>query len=317
MKKVITLLLVCLGIFALVVVWLPRLTTKETCTYEEALERYARGQLVEVDGRKVHYIEKGEGAPVILIHGFLYHTMMWDHNIDALAEHFKVYAIDLFGWGFSERLEETEYGFARYAEQVTGFMDALGIETASLVGQSMGGGISVYTAAHSPERVDKLVLVGPAVLPYPDTVAGMIYKLPLIGEFLNAIPGDALHKNNIKTIWFHDGDQVTDAYVQKLLQPLCIPGSHAGLMYILRNVLTAPLVEREARLLAGADKPVLIIHGRQDKAVPYEKSETLNELWPGSRLVIFDQVGHNPQEENSEAFNRLAADFLSQRPNSQ
>lgn len=312
MKKVVTLLLVCLGIFALVVVWLPRLTTKETCTYEEAVERYARGQLVEVGGRKVHYIEKGEGAPVIFIHGFMYHTVMWDKNIDALAEHFKVYAIDLFGWGFSERLDETEYSFARYAGQVTGFMDALGIETASLVGQSMGGGISVYTAAHFPERVDRLILAGPAVLPYSESITARTYRLPLIGEFFNAIPGDAVQKNTLKTLWFFQGERVTDEYVQKVAQPLCIPGSYAGLMYVLRNVLKEPLVEREAHLLAGMGKPILIVHGRQDKAVPYEKSETLNDLWPSSRLVIFEKVGHNPQEENAEAFNGLAIDFLSQ-----
>jgi pimeloyl-ACP methyl ester carboxylesterase len=311
MKKVVTLLLICLGLLALVVVWLPRLTTKETCTYEEAVERYARGQLVEVGDKKVHYIEKGEGAPVILIHGFMYHTVMWDRNIDALAEHFKVYAIDLFGWGFSERLEETEYSFARYAEQVTGFMDALGIETASLVGQSMGGGISVYTAARYPTRVDKLILAGPAVLPYPDTVTGKIFKLPLIGEFLNAIPGDALVKNTLKTLWFHDGGRVTDEYVRRVAQPLCIHGSYGGMMHILRNVLKEPLVEKEAHLLAGMRKPTLIIHGREDKAVPVEYSEALHDLWPGARLVLFERAGHNPQEEDPDRFNRLAIEFLS------
>src|SRR4030042_184994 len=80
---------------------------------------------------------------------------------------------------------------------------------ASLVGQSMGGGISVYVAAHYPERVDRLILVDPAVIPYPMTTIGKIYQFPFVGEFMNAIPGEALMKNNIKTIWFYDKNKAT------------------------------------------------------------------------------------------------------------
>ena len=157
MKTFIIVLLVCFGLIALTVVTLPIFTSKETCTYEEAAGKFAKGKFVSLDGKKVHYIEKGNGEPVILIHGFLYHTVMWKKNLDALAEHFKIYVIDLFGWGFSERLNETEYSFERYAKQVTGFMDALNIQKASLIGQSMGGGISVYVAAINPERINRLI----------------------------------------------------------------------------------------------------------------------------------------------------------------
>ena len=200
MKKLLIILLVAVGILALIIITLPKLTSKETCTYEAAIKNFAKGKFVTVDDKKVHYIEKGNGKPIILIHGFLYHTVMWEKNIDALAEKFKVYAIDLWGWGYSERLKEKEYSFERYGKQIVGFMDALNIKKATLVGQSMGGGISVYVAAHYPERVDRLILVDPAVIPYPMTTIGKIYQFPFIGEFMNAIPGNALMENNIKTI---------------------------------------------------------------------------------------------------------------------
>ena len=87
---------------------------------------------------------------------------MWEKSIDALDKNFKVYAIDLWGWGYSERSETLEYSFEYYGKQVTGLMDALNIDKATLVGQSMGGGTSVYVAAHYPERVNKLILVSPA-----------------------------------------------------------------------------------------------------------------------------------------------------------
>jgi pimeloyl-ACP methyl ester carboxylesterase len=306
MKKFIIVLLLCVGFLSLTIILLPHLTSKEPYTYDEAVQKFAKGKLVSVDGKKIHYIEKGNGDPVILIHGFLYHTIMWRENVDTLAENFKVYAIDLYGWGYSERLNETEYSFDRYAKQVIGFMDALGIQKASLVGQSMGGSISVYVAAHYPERVDKLILVAPSVLMQPETTEAKIYKLPFIGEFLNAIPGDALITNNLKTVWFYDGSRVTDAYAKEVLQPFSIQGSYASAMYLLRNVLKDSFVKKEGHLLAQKGKPILIVHGREDKAVPINNSMRLNELWPGSRLVIFEKSGHNPHEEYSEKFNQLA-----------
>jgi pimeloyl-ACP methyl ester carboxylesterase len=235
---------------------------------------------------------------------------MWKKNIDALAEKFKVYAVDLWGWGYSERLKEKEYSFERYGKQTVGFMDALNIKKATLAGQSMGGGISVYVAAHYPERVDRLILVDPAVIPYPMTTIGKIYQFPFIGEFMNAIPGDALMKNNIKTIWFYDKNKVTEEYCKEVLQPLCIKGSYAGTMFILRNVLKEPYVESEANLLAKMSIPTLIIHGREDKAIPLDRSKRLNDLWKGSKLVIFDKAGHSPHEEYPEKFNKLAIGFL-------
>jgi pimeloyl-ACP methyl ester carboxylesterase len=268
---------------------------------------------VTVDGKKVHYLEKGSGSPVILIHGFLYHTVMWQKNIDALAEKFKVYAIDLWGFGYSERLPQLNYSFALYGNQVKGFMDAIGISKAALVGQALGGGVAVYLAAKYPGKVDRLILIDPAVTPYPDTIVGTIYKLPGAGELLNLLPGDFLMKNNLKSLWFYNPNKVTDAYAEEVLQPLCIKGSHEVLMHVLRNVLKEPFVENEAKELSRGDLPILLIHGREDKAVPLNNSRFLNKLWKNSRLVIFDRAGHSPHEEHPEKFNAIALGFLSEK----
>jgi len=73
-------------------------------------KKYARGQMIELDGLQTHYIEKGTGDPVILIHGFYFDTHMWDKNLDALAEHYQVYVPDLWGFGYSTR-EPLDYGY--------------------------------------------------------------------------------------------------------------------------------------------------------------------------------------------------------------
>lgn len=312
MKKIVLIVIFAVFISALTIVILPKVTSKETCTYSEAIQQFAKGKFITIEGKKVHFVEKGTGKPIILIHGFLYHTVMWKKNIDALAKKFKVYAIDLWGWGYSERLAPKKFSFELYGKQITGFMDAMNIRAATLVGQSMGGGISVYVAAHHPERVDRLILVAPAVIPYPATTISKIYQLPFIGEFLNAIPGDALMKSNIESIWFYDKEKVSEAYIEEVLQPHCIKGSSAGGMYILRNVLKPPLVESEANLLAKMNKQILIVHGREDKSVPLDRSQSLKDLWKGSKLEIFDQAAHSPHEEYPDRFNKLAIEFLSE-----
>ena len=132
-----------------------------------------------------------------------------------------------------------------------------------------------------------------------------------MGEFLNAIPGNALIKRNIQTVWFHDPRKVTDEYVEEVARPLAIKGSLGGLMYILRNVLQAPYVEEEAQRLAPLNKTILIVHGREDRAIPLDRSQKLNALWKGSQAVVFEKAGHTPQEEHPEQFNQLALAFLS------
>ena len=310
MGRILTLVVLFILIFVFSISLFPDFFSKETCTYQEAVKQYAKGKFVTVDGKRVHYLEKGSGSPVILIHGFLVHSAMWKMNIDALAERFKVYAIDLWGFGYSERLPTMEYSFPLYGKQVKGFMEALGIPKATLVGQSMGGGISVYLAANFPEIVDRLILLAPAVIPYPESTAAKFFKFPGVGEFLNSLPGDFLMVNIIKGVWFFNPNKVTDDYAAEALRPLCIKGSQESMFYVLRNVLQEPFVAREAQELAKRNLNILIIHGRQDQAIPLNRSQALNKLWAGSKLVVFDRTGHSPSEEFPEKFNAIAMDFL-------
>jgi 2-hydroxymuconate-semialdehyde hydrolase len=311
MKKSLISICVIILFLVLIIIFFPFISNKEKYAYDEAVAKFAKGKIITIDNKKMHYLVKGQGKPVILIHGFLYSTVMWKKNIDDLSKKFKVYAIDLWGWGYSERLKEDSYSFDLYSKQVIRFMNELKIRKASLVGQSMGGGISVYTAAHYPERIDKLILIDPAVIPYAASLTSRIYTLPFVGEFLNALPGDSLMKNNIKDIWFYDKSKVTDEYAAEVIFPFNIKGSSAGAMYILRKVLEPPLVEAEAQILSRLNIPILIIHGREDRAVPLERSQTLNKMWSTSKLVIFEKAGHSPHEEYPDKFNRLALDFLS------
>ena len=155
------------------------------------------------------------------------------------------------------------------------------------------------------KRIDGLVLITLAVMPYPMTTITRIYQLPFIGEFLNAVPVNALMENKIQTIWLYDKSEITKAYTKKVLQPLCIKGSYKGMMTILRHVLKDPYVENEIEVLAKMDKPILIIHGMEDKAIPLDRSKALHHLCKGSTLEIFQKAGHSPHEEYHRRFNQV------------
>ncbi|MBP7736989.1 MAG: alpha/beta hydrolase [Spirochaetes bacterium] len=310
MKKAIIIIGCIILFMVLAIIIFPLIYTNEYYSYDEAVKQFARGKIITVNNKKIHYIGKGAGKPVIMIHGFLYNTAMWNKNIDKLSKKFKVYAIDLWGWGYSQRLPKDAYSFDLYSRQVIGFMDALKIPKASLVGQSMGGGISVYTAAHNPDRIDRLLLVAPAVIPYDLPLDARVFKLPFVGEFMLSIPGDSLLTDNLKNIFFYDKAGVTDEYAAEVLRPSHIEGTHAGALYMHRYMLVPPVVEKEAKMLAAMGKPILIIHGHEDRAVPLDRSQELAKMWKTAKLVIFEKAGHCPHDEHAERFNRLALDFL-------
>ena len=149
----------------------------------EWVKEFAEGDFIDLSGKSAHFVERGQGAPVLLIHGFNLDWHTWTRNIDALAAHFKVYAPDLWGQGYSTR-EPMDYGYALFSEQIRMFMDALGIEKASLVGHSMGGGTSIVFPLSHRERVEKLVLVDSTGIPNPLPFRSRIFRLPGVAEFL-------------------------------------------------------------------------------------------------------------------------------------
>jgi pimeloyl-ACP methyl ester carboxylesterase len=275
---------------------------------DEWARKYAAGRFIDLDGYSTHYIEKGEGEPVILIHGFLYNSYTWNNNIDALADRFKVYALDLWGFGYSTR-EPLDYGYPLYADQLLKFMDALNIQKASLVGHSMGGGTCIFFSVQHRERVNKVILVDPAGMPNPLPLIGKIANLPKVGEFLLGLKGNFYRKMVLSTTFIYDKGFITDSYFENVTRFHKIKGTTEVLLKILRKQFFHTLLD-EIRRLGEIDVSILIIWGRHDKAVPFERGQEMHKILRGSRLEIFEQMGHCPHDEQSQKFNQLALDFL-------
>src|SRR3989442_5687779 len=133
-----------------------------------------------LDGLALHYVAEGRGPAVVLVHGLGGFAESWRHNVDAVARRPTVYAVDLPGCGRSAK-PAAEYNLAFFATALHGFLEALGVHHASLVGHSLGGAVVLTYALTQPARVDRVALVG-------GLVPGFSYR-PSRGDRLVAVPG--------------------------------------------------------------------------------------------------------------------------------
>lgn len=270
--------------------------------------RHAEGNFIDLAGRHTHFIERGQGKPVILIHGFNLDLHTWIKNLDRLATRFSVYAPDLWGQGYSTR-EPLEYGYDLFEEQIRLFMEALNMQRASLVGHSMGGGTSIVFALRNPDRVDKLVLVDSTGIPTRLPFRSKVFRLKGVAEFLMSLPTDRIRRMNLEDIWIHDRRSLTEDIYRNLTHYQKIEGTTEALLAILRADFFNTL-EAEIRELGRLGIPTLIIWGREDASLPVSNAEMMKDFILGSRLEILENASHLANFDQPAAFNELVIDFL-------
>ena len=274
-------------------------------------EKNAKGKFIDLDGHSTHYIEKGEGEVIILLHGFFYDSYLWERNIDVLAEQFKVYALDLWGFGYSTR-ESLDYCYQLYSDQVLTFMDALGIQKASLAGQSMGGGTAIWFSVQHRQRVNKLILVDAAGVPHGLPLTGKFFSLPRVGEFFLGLNSNLIRRKNLADVFIHNKELITDSYFENVTRFHKIKDTTECMLTILRKQFFHTLSD-QLQQLSQLDVPILIVWGREDKAIPLQKGEEMHKILKGSRFEILDKAGHVPNYDRAEEFNKLSLDFLRQQ----
>lgn len=279
----------------------------------EWASKYAPGEFIDLDGIRTHYFVKGSGPPVILLHGFFFDTCMWSKNIEALAGKYTVYAYDLWGLGYSSR-EPLDYGYPLYSRQLKLFMDAMKLPSASLIGQSMGGGTIINFTVSNRSRVDRIVLVDPAGMYNPLPVLGRLSNLPGIGELLYSLRGDFVRRFTLGSTFLHNKSVLTDEFFRDVTRFHKIQGSNRVMLSITRRQFFDTL-ETEIGTLAGMDVPTLITWGRDEKAIPLETGRKMHEILRHARFEIIDSAGHCPNIDQPEVFNALVMNFLGDTPN--
>lgn len=262
---------------------------------------------VRLPGGEVHYNEAGEGRPVVFLHGSGPGATGWSNfgpNILELSKKFRCLALDAPGWGKSYPVKATE---RNHPAVVTQFLDALGIEKAALVGNSMGGATTLRFAVDYPDRISHLITMGAGgggvklfgagdgpteglkilIEGYRDPSPATMRRLVDIMSYNSAEAAEAL------AIERSENAKASQTHLDNFLG-----GVGAGRSW--------PSEEELASIAA----PSLLFHGRDDRVVHYENGLKLVALIPNSRLVLFNHCGHWAQIEHAAEFNAMTAQFL-------
>jgi len=259
-------------------------------------------QLIQIDEQLVYTEQVGHGEPVVLIHGFGASTYSWRKVIPELANQYQVVALDLFGFGWTERPEHGQL-FTRdgQVELVVGVMDALGIDRAHIIGHSYGGAISMALAADHPDRVKSMVLVDSAAIDYPMKRRKWFARAGVFSWIY--IRGLALRTGFIEHLFhraYYDDTLVTDELVEAYLDRLRVEGA-ARAFHGLSRPLPASQRPREIDY-QDLHVPTLLLWGAQDQVVSPEVGRFHADLIPDCRFVAIEGAGHSPMEEKPVEF---------------
>jgi pimeloyl-ACP methyl ester carboxylesterase len=269
-------------------------------------------RLAGIDGGEIFYAVAGEGAPLLLLHGLGGEIWMWEKQVAALSKRYRLYIPDLLGYGYSDR-PRVDYTPSLFIDAIRQFMDRLGVKSAGLIGNSMGGGIAWAFALTHPERVNKLVLIDgipPQVIPAVRNrlLRGFlaIRRVPLLPYLAIAFRTRRMVRAVLmETIY--DNRLVTDMMVERQYRIGRIAGTAR---VITSTVRYADEVARYADVLTNLLTPTLIIWGEQDELFPVEVGKQLHASIRDSELVVIKDSGHMPMWETPDETNRAILEFL-------
>ncbi len=251
--------------------------------------------IVNIDDMNINYIVEGEGYPIIVLHG-------WGANIDTvipivniLKNSYKVFAIDLPGFGKSSEPKEV-FGSFEYAEVIKKFIDHFGLGKVSLIGHSFGGKISIIFSSKYKDYVDKLVLIDSA---------GLIPKRTL--AYHVKVKGYKLAKKMYRLFFFWK----KDSEVAEIINKRFGSDDYKNSSGIMRKILVKVVNEDLSNLLSEIECPTLLIWGDLDDATPLYQAKIMEEKINNSGLVVLEGTGHYSYVEDYNKFSLVLKSFFS------
>ena len=277
---------------------------------ETLIARYANSHSTfqDVGGVRAHVRDEGkrDGVPVVMIHGSMGSLHMWEGWVRELEGRARLISVDLPGHGLTGAWAREEYTIEAYTDFIEVLVDTLRLEKFVLVGHSMGGAVAWSFAATRPDRVSQLVLVdssgyprlGEAPLPL------RLARLPVLGDIGIYFKPDRLVRRSLEEV-YADPAMVTADRVKRYAELQRFPGNRAATLQRART--QEPL---DPTPLKRLDVPTLIIWGTKDLWVPVADAFRFQEDIKGAKLALFDNLGHNPMEEDPKATAAALAAFL-------
>ena len=276
----------------------------------------ASGRIIRAAGRDIFVIEVGEGPPLLMLHGGgpgATGMSNFSRNIPTLADRFRVIAPDMPGYGRSSKGLDRKDPFGELARAMLGLLDALGVEKAHLLGNSLGGSCALRLALEAPERADRLVLLGPGGIDTsrrPPT-EGLLH---LLDYYSGEGPTREKFEQFLRKDLVFDGAALPDALIATRYAASSDPEVVAN------PPLVRPKDLSDARALdltldprlSGLQTPTLVLWGVEDRVNPASGGRSLQERMPNCDLYLFSRTGHWVQWERAAQFNAATIAFLSQ-----
>ena len=271
---------------------------------------------------RIFYKEAGlanRGLPVVLIHGIGAgsSSFMWRKNFDVLSENFRVYTLDLLGFGFSDKPAAAPYSAQLYVELISDFIREIAGGRANVVASSLGAAYVVQVADEHPELVNAMILNAPAGHTTLNTRPGMagaafygLLQSPVLGtSFYNVMASERSIRDYARTTLFYDHKRVTD----RLVAHLYATSHQAGAQHAIAAYLAGYLNIDMAPVFARIEQPVVLVWGKQDLTAPVGKAAELLHLNSRARLEVFDFCRTMPEQEHPEKFNALVLESFRAR----
>lgn len=276
-----------------------------------------RPQTISLHGKSLSYIDSGTGDAVLFVHGLLGSHRNWRYLIDRIDDTHRVIVPDLFGHGASAK-PQGDYSLGAHAAMLRDLLDALGLEKVTLVGHSLGGGISLEFCYLFPERVERLVLVGSGglgreVIPAlrAATLPGAEWVLPVIASAKVRGGVETIGRGLALVGWraSHDMRAAWEGFTA-----LSDADSRRAFLATTRAVIDSggQSVAAADYLPDLADLPVLVVWGTNDMVIPASHAERAKAAIPGCRVELFEGAGHYPHLDDPERFADLLRSFIAE-----
>ena len=262
---------------------------------------------------RLYYEETGKGSPVLLIHGFGASTFTWRHIAPELAKTHRVIAVDLKGFGQSDKPFDSRYSVFDQAALLAQLIEDTDLHNLTLVGHSFGGGIALLLALEANERLKgrlaRLVLLDSIAYPQNIPVFFRLLDVPLVSHLgVSMVPASFQTRVALRIAYFDDS-KIDQDEVDTYAAPLKTAAGKHAIIYSARQIVPDGLAEISERYKT-IELPTLILWCDHDRIVPFEVGLKLRRTLPNSTLRLVEDCGHMPQEEQPESTLKLLQDFL-------